>query len=104
MSATDTGEFTKPSTQDRAATHEPAGATTTSTTNGRPLSVAGLVLGIVTLLLPILFAVPAGIAGMVFGYLGHQRGDKLGKTAMIVAGITTALAIALAAFAISILM
>jgi len=79
MSATHTGEFRRPTPADTQDTG-PAPATNA----GRGYSIAGLILGVVAVIvLPILLG-PAGIA---LGYVGHRKGDRLGRTAMIVAGI-----------------
>lgn len=87
MSATHTGEFRRPTPADAQDpdTRSPAHAGPAPATNaGRGYSIAGMVLGLGALIvLPILLG-PAGIA---LGYVGHRKGDRLGRTAMIVAGI-----------------
>lgn len=88
---TDTGEFARPTTEHRASApphpttpHERATRASTRASSGRGLSIAGIVLGVVAVfLLPIVL----GPVGIVLGYLGHRRGDPLGRTAMIVAGV-----------------
>jgi hypothetical protein len=53
---------------------------------GRGFSIAGGVLGLIAILiLPIL----VGPAGIALGYVGHRKGDRHGRTAMIVAGVGT---------------
>ncbi|MFA9432639.1 hypothetical protein [Egicoccus sp. AB-alg2] len=78
MSSTHTGEFRRPTPAD---THE---AKASGTGAGRGFSVAGGILGIIAVfVVPILLG-PAGIA---LGYVGHRKGDRHGRTAMIVAGV-----------------
>jgi hypothetical protein len=66
------------------AGHGAAGAPATGTGAGRGFSIAGIVMGVIAVfIIPILF----GPLGILFGFLGHRKGDPLGKTAMIVAAI-----------------
>lgn len=90
MSSTDTGEFQRPAPPPQAPQAPPPAPADARAEAGRGYSIAGGILGVAALVvLPILLG-PAGIA---LGYVGYRKGDRHGRTAMIVAGVGTVLGI-----------
>ncbi len=70
---------------------EPAPA---ATNNGRVFSIISIVLGVVAILiLPIIL----GPVGVVLGFVGHRKGDRLGLFAAIWCIVATIIGIAIGA-------
>jgi hypothetical protein len=94
VSATDPGEPARPPAPSApgaaptpsAPPPDPDERAASSTGAGRGFSIAGGILGLIALLVAPILVGPAGIA---LGYVGHRKGDRHGRTAMIVAGVGT---------------
>jgi hypothetical protein len=95
--ATDTGS-TSTGTTDTGPTAEPALAPDSGHLEGRGYTVGSFVMAVLAILvIPPLH----GIIGAVLGYIGHRKGDSLGKTAMLCSLAAMVVGGIVAAFAFS---
>ena len=91
-------DTTNPGSTDTATLTEPPPAPDTRYLEGRGYTVGSFIMAVLAILvIPPLH----GIIGAVLGYIGHRKGDDLGKTAMLCSLAAMVVGSTLAAFAFS---